>query len=253
MSTASEAVVNAGTTTKTEGVLWHFHFELGSTKVTAKGVYRDQYENWMNRCPTPGSPHPDIPALSLKEIDANRIEGDLIDVNLGYECNDPDAQTGRGGGKIKRYHMEPGAGEEPLLTNDLFKDLSETEQEAANGLINSGKTKADFETAKTALTSAAALKLLSKVRKGVEAYRNPSLVWIERFTTNTLNDVELSKILKTTSNPPGNAPAPGENRNYLRLPPLVSPHDDGKTWDIENRWELSLKGKWDPDIYPAGG
>jgi hypothetical protein len=133
----------------------------------------------------------------------------------------------------------------------LFADLTDAEKEAANGLVSSSKTSDDFVTAAAALTSEAALKFLAKVRKGIEAYRSPTLFWVERFTTNTLDDVELPKILKTTAAPPGNAPAAGTERDWLRLPPQVSPQEDGETWDIENRWELSLPGKWDADLYPA--
>lgn len=237
---------------KLEDVEWEFELEVGSNKVTAKGGYRDDYENWMARCPIPGSAHPDITALTLKKISAKRQEGWVIDVKLSYECNDPDANyPGREKGKIKRYHMEPSAGEEPLLTNQLFKDLTDAEQQVIIGLMNSGKQAGDFSYATENTSSEQADKAIAKIRKGIEAYRNPGLIWVERFSTNTLADVELPKILKTVAEPPGNAPSAGSERDWLRLAPTVNPHDDGKTWDIENRWELSLPGKWDPDLYPA--
>lgn len=238
---------------KLDSVDWEFEMEVGSNKVIGKGVYRDTYPGWMTRAPAFNSNHPDIPALLLKKINAKRVDGDMIDVSLGYECNNPEANyPGRPAGKIKRYHMEPAMGEEPLLTNYIFKDLTDTEKDAAQALLASGKTSEDFATAVGILTSTGGVKFIAKVRRGMEAYRSPGLVWVERFSTTNLDDVELTKILKTVASPPGDCPSAGANRDWLRLAPTVNPHDDGETWDIENRWELSLEGKWDADFYPAG-
>jgi hypothetical protein len=239
---------------QTESAEWEFEMEDGSNKVTGKLVYGDLFENWLTRVPKFGSAHPDIPSLLMKKFKGKREEGGMIRVTLDYENNNPDlTYPNREKGPIKRYHMEPGAGEEPLLTHKIFKTLTEKEQEAAQELLASGKTSADFTKATAVLTSEAGVKAIEKIRRGQEAYRWPSLVWVEKFTTNKLADIELHKILKTTSNPPGDCPSAGDDRNWLRLPPSVTPHDDGKNWDIENRWELSLEGKWDTDFYKAGG
>lgn len=238
----------------TESVDWEFEIEVGATKVPASLSYTDDFDGWLGRAPTLNSAHPDIPALLLKKIKGTRQEGGVIKVTLSYECNNPDVTyPGRDAGKIKRYHMEPGAGEEPLLTNYLFKDLSDTEKQAALELLASTKSTEDFSKASAALTSTPGIKLIAKVRKGIEAYRSPTLVWVERFTTNTLADVELTKMLKTTETPPGHCPEAGSARNWLRLAPTVSPEEDGKHFNIENRWELSLPGGWDPDLYSDGG
>lgn len=238
----------------TQSVDWEFEIEVGATKVPATLSYTDNFEGWLSRAPILNSTHPDIPALLLKKIKGSRQEGEIIKVTLSYECNNPDTRyPSREGGKIKRYHMEPGAGEEPLLTNYLFKDLTDSEKQAALELLASSKKTEDFSNAAAALTSEQGIKLVAKVRKGIEAYRSPTLVWVERFTTKTLSDINLPKILKTTSSPPGDCPAAGNERNWLRLAPAVSPEEDGVYFNIENRWELSLPGGWDPDLYPAGG
>jgi hypothetical protein len=239
---------------KTDSVDWDFEFEIGSNKATGTITYTDAFEGWLPRAPKFKSAHPDIPALRLAKIKAKREEGNLIKVVLTYEVTNPEVEyPGREKGTIKRYHMEPGAGEEPLLTNALFKDLDDAEREALQELLSSNRTKEEFAKADSAVTSATGKKAISKIRSGIEAYRNPALVWVERFMTNQLNDVDLPKILKTTNNPPGKCPDAGGDRNWLRMPPTVSPQDDGETWEIENRWELSLRGKWDPDLYPSGG
>ncbi len=237
---------------KTESTEWEFEIEDGSNKVTGKVGYTDDFEQWLNRAPALKSTHPEIPALILKKISAKKQEGNIIAVTLHYENNSPNATyPGRSKGKIKRYHMEVGGGEEPLLTNEAFKDLSDAEREAATELLSSARRKEDYTKAKEVLKSAPGVKFIAKVRKGIEAYRNPSLVWVEKFSTDDLSDVELPNVYKTYNTLPGKDPGSGGDRNWLRLPPVVSPHDDGKTWDIENRWELSLVGKWDPDLYKA--
>lgn len=238
---------------KTQGVEWDFELEHGSNTVTGAMSYGDDFEGWLARAPALQSAHPDIPALRLKKIKASREEGDKIKVGLAYECNDPEATyPGRDRGPQIRYSIEAGGGEEPLLTNKLFHDLTNAEKEAALQLVNSSKGPEDFTAAAGKITSVNGLKLIAKVRKGIDSYRAFGVVWVERFTTTRLDDVELTKIYTTVSQPPGDCPEAGADYNWLRLPPGVSPHEDGKTWDLENRWELSLFGKWDADLYPAG-
>lgn len=238
---------------KLEGVEWKGKMDFATGKLTISGTYRDDYNNWMVRVPAAQSANPDIPAALLQNFDFSRVEGDMIDVTLNYESTNPSSTYPGNPGKVKRYHMEPGMGEEPLTTSDLFDELTDDEREAARELLNSSKTKDDWTTAKNALTTTPGILFISKVRKGMEAYRMPGVVWVERFTTDDLDDVELDKVLKTTENPNGPCPSGGSSYNWLRLAPTVSPHSDGKTWDMENRWELSLSGKWDPDFYPSGG
>jgi hypothetical protein len=239
---------------KTEAVEWELEIDFSETKVPATFTYTDEYDGWLSRAPVAYSAHPELAGMKLQKIKGSRQPGGIIKVTLSYECTDPEAvYPGRAKGKIKRYHMEPGGGEEPLLTNKLFKDLPDAEKEAGLQLVSSAMSSADFTTATAALTSEAGIKLIEKVRKGYQGYRAFGVVWVERFTTKTLADVELTKIYKTVSTPPGGCPEAGNDYDWLRLPPGVNPHDDGESWDIENRWELSLFGKWDPDFYPAGG
>lgn len=238
--------------TQTEGVDWEFEIENGSNKVTAMGTYTDDYEDWMARAPNGGSPHPDFPALRLKKLKGKRTPGLMIEVTLNYEAFSAEFTfPGREAGKIKRYGIDPSTTEEPLLTNHLFKDLSDAEKEALQELMTSSKSDDDFTKASEKVKSEAGLKALGKIRLGIEAYLNPGLVWVERFTTKNLDDLELDKILTTTDSPPGNIPSTEDERNWLYLAGPASPLEDGEHWDIEKRWQLSEKGKWDPDLYPS--
>lgn len=240
--------------TKTENVDWTYEIERGSNKASGTISYTDDFSGWDARVPLLESTHPTLTNLQLKKISAKREEGDQIKVTLTYENFNPTSTNpGRPTAtSIKRYHMEPTGGEEPALTSALFAALSDAEKDAANQLATSSKTVADFATATAALTSVPGILFISKIRKGIEAYHSKGLFWVEKFSTEALaTSVSLSTIWKTTSSPPGSCPAAGTDRNWLRHPPTVTPHDDGLTWDIENRWELSLPGKWDPDFYPT--
>lgn len=235
---------------KTESVEWECEFDFNSNKVPASICYVDDFAGWIGRAPKAFSAHPDIPELALVKIKGSRLDGNLIKVTLSYESNNPEATyPGREPQLVKRYALEPTTGEEPLLTNAIFKDISDAEKESIQQLIASSKTRADFATAETAVASEAGKKAISKIRKGTEAYLNPGLVWTERFTTKNLDDLDLGKILTTTNKPPGPCPSSGSERNWLFLSGPASPHDDGRSWDIEKRWQLSEKGKWDTDLY----
>lgn len=252
MSTADENVKKRNVV-KLDAVDWEFDLEVGSNKVTAKGAYRDDYTNWMARCPLPGSPHPDLGALTLHKISAKRQEGWLIDVTLSYESNNPEASyPGRKAKTIKRYSMELTSSQEPLLTNHLFKDLSDKEKEALQQLLGSGRTTEEFATATAAVSSTAGTKAIEKIRRGIDAYLNPGLIWTERFTSKCTSVLDLSKILKTTNSPPGNCPSGGTERNWLYLGGTAEQSNDGEFFDITKKWQLSERGKWDENLYPDG-
>lgn len=242
---------------KTEAADWDYEIDDSSNKVTGSITYNDDFEGWLSRLPALKSAHPTIPALYLKKIKGTRADASIVKVVLSYATNDPAAEVP---GKdhedeariIRRYAMEPSTGEEPLLTHYLFKDVSDAEKNALLELMASSKTADDFTTALTVVTSVAGLLAVSKIRLGRDAYYNPGLVWSERFISTDLADLELSKILTTTAQPPGGCPAGGATRDWLYLSGPANPLEDGLSWDIEKRWMLSLKGKWDPDFYPAG-
>lgn len=236
---------------KLEAVDWEFEFELGSNKVIASGAYQDDYDNWWKRMPSLGSEHPDVPPLLLKKIKGKRKDGWLIDVTLSYESHDPDlTYPGREKQKIKRYTIEPGGGEEPLLTFAKLKDLDVQSQEALGELLGSSRTRDDFARATAAIgANPLALFALEKIRKGIDAYRHSGIVWVERFSTSKLEDMECGKFYTIETEVPGSPPPLAEGANWLYIPGSATPHDNGKTWDMERRWEASLPGGWDEWFY----
>lgn len=244
---------------KTEGVLWEFELEVGSNTVSCAGEYTDDYKDWLKRCPEANSAHPDFPALKLKKIKGKRQPGDLITVSLTYESNNPDADyPGREKGKIKRYSIRPNAGEEPFLTFHKLDDLEDASREAIGELLASSRTKEDFEKAIGTVglsgpDSTLATLAIGKIRKGIEAYKHAGIVWVERFTSSDINDLECDKFYTIDTAVPGNPPTLSDGANWLRIPGTAEPNEDGETWEIERMWEASLRGGWDDWFYGSAG
>ena len=254
MSLPGELVVNSGSTAKTEGVEWDFEMCDGSSKVLCSGVYNDQYLGWLARAPFIRSAHPEYSGLFLKKIRAKRLAGLQVDVSLFYESNDPTVSyPGRPAGKVKRYTIEPTMSEEPILACPAFTILAHASKTSLQTFYNSSRSEDDYNTAVSGIgADPAALALLARIHAGQDSFRFSNITWVEKFSTKTLSDVEVNKILKTVASPPGIDPSlVRHDRDWLRLAPNVTPHDNGKEWNIENRWEESLPGKWDPVVYPA--
>ena len=236
---------------KTESVDWGIEVDFGSNKFDGSYSYTDDFEGFLSRVPAAFELHPTIPGLVLNGFSAKRIEGDLVSVSLKYKASDPEATyPGRPAGVVKRYSMDVTTGDEPLLTNYMFKDLPDAEKSALLELMASSKTTEDFSTATTAVTSGPGVEAIAKIRKGIDSYYNPGLVWVERFTTKNLTDLSLTDVCHTQA-PPGDCPSGGSTRNWLYLGGTSSPQPDGKSWEIEKRWQLSLRGNWDSDLYPS--
>jgi hypothetical protein len=236
---------------KTECVDWSLKIVAESNKVSGGFAYTDKFEGWFSRAPTLNSAHPDVPALKLTEISPTRQDGGLVKVSLSYECNDPDATyPGREKGKIKRYSIEPTEGEEPLLTFHKLVDLIDASKEAIGQLLSSSRTPADFAAATAAIgADPLALFAVDKIRDSRETYLDGGLVWVERFMTKDLNDLELSKHLKIYADPPGDPPTLPEGCNWLYKAGPAAPQDDGESWEIEKRWFASNPGGWDDWFY----
>lgn len=232
---------------------WTYRVKLGENKPSASLEYEDDFEGWGGRAPDLGSAHPDLPGLVLVEIDAIRAEGSRITVRLKYETYSSTATyPGRPASEepVKRYDGEIFTGEEILQANKYFADLTDVEREAVQNVINGTELKENGERYKDDLKSELALKALEKIRKGVTHYLEPGLVWVERFNTANLSDVQITKVGEVMD-PPGPRPDPGENRDYLYLGANLKNSEDGTSWEVERRWQLSGKGKWDPDLYVA--
>lgn len=253
MSDLSSEKVKKINLAKREGVEWDVEFDIASNKVTGTAVYTDDFEGWMGRAPDGKSPFPEIPSLRLRKIKGIREEGLKVKVVLSYENHDPEATyPGRAAGKIKRYTIEPSSGEEPLLTFHTLKDLDPDVKEVLAELLASARTKADFLKATTGVgEDAQGLLVIDKVRDGRESYLHAGIMWVERFQTKDLDDLECENFFKivAASAVPGDPPSLAAGANWLYVPGTATPNADGESWEMERKWQASNEGGWDDWLY----
>lgn len=239
---------------KTHDYTWKMEVSSDSNKVTSKLKYSDAFVGWESRCPQLDSAHPDFAGMVLKKITANRIPGDVIEVELDYESWELTAQyPGRpkGGKTITLYDVEIGEGEEPLLAHKRYATLTAEERTALSEILNGNiyKDEAGKELWEKAVTSNLGKEALSKIRKGITSTKVNSLIFIEKSTIKSLSDIQFSKV-NTIQSPPSGADTP-DGYNWLYIAPRVSANADGKTWQIEKRWQLSGSGGWDTQLYAS--
>lgn len=246
---------------KTESVEWEFEAEDGSDEVNGSLSYTDDFDGWQARAPLFKSVHPDFPGMRLKKISANRIEGAQVKVKLGYKTTaataeypgrDPSVEPST----AKRYSIEAPTTEEPLLTFHGFSTLSDSKKQALQELMQSARTKEDYEKAEEVIGEGDEIgtKAIAKIRKGIEAYLNPGIVWVERYKTKNLATLELDKVGNIFASVPGSPPDIGSRTwLYVGLTGNQNDENDGEYWDIERRWQASERGGWDTDLYGEAG
>jgi hypothetical protein len=228
---------------------WKYSVRLGEDKVKASGTYKDEFAGWGSRCPDLGSVHPDIQGMYLVAIDANREEGGLIKVDLSYESSDGTAnRPGRGEDPEaqKRYAIELNAGEEHILTADIYGDnLVPLELKALLAISNGTEDKADGAAYADDVLTELGLAALAKIRKGTVARKSSSVTWVEKSVTDDLVDVEFLKF-DTIQTPPG-LPNPEADKWIYRGTPAIETAEGG-FYELEKRWEYAPFG-WDLDLY----
>lgn len=243
----STTLVQKHSIRKVEAPDWKYRTSANDDKASTSATYTDNFEGWTSRLPQLGSPDPYLIGFGLIEIDATRVEGDLIQVTLKYESHtaqypgrDPNAA------KTKRYSAEITNGEEHILTHNRYgENLTETELKALLAISNGTEDKQTGEQYADDITTALGLEVLAKIRKGNNARKTAGLIWIEESTTDTLADINFAQINKTQQ-PPGGVGGTAANWLYLGSPARET--DQGGTYKLTKRWEFSPDG-WDPDLY----
>jgi hypothetical protein len=229
---------------------WTYKASAGSEKVSITGSYKDNFKGWMDRCPNFGSAEPSIPGMVLVDIIASEEPGDMIKVSLVYEQTLKGDYPGRGKDHdtIKRYSVELSNGEEHILSHNRYgSNLEDIELKALFAISNGTETK-DEGAGNYAddITSELGLECLAKVRKGTVARKSCGIIWVEKFNTENLSDIEYSKFLKTEL-PPGGVGGSANKWLYLGTPATES--EQGGIFSLEKRWEYSPDG-WDAELYP---
>ena len=123
--------------------------------------------------PRPGTPHPEIPFISVDNATAQVSEGDIAQITCNYAgtdntTNDPNKTS---------YTLGLSLSEEPLLSHKKFRDIDEDELEALQAII-SGKDKDSSGTPyKDKVESAVGKKALEKIQRGQTSYYSPKVTW----------------------------------------------------------------------------
>lgn len=212
-------------------------------KWTATQVFLCHRASITKLMPRPGTPHPEIPFISVDNATAQVSEGDIAEITCNYAgtdntTNDPSKTT---------YTLGLSLSEEPLLSHKKFKDLADTEIEALQAII-SGKDKDSSGSAyKDKVTSTAGKKALAKIQRGQTSYYSPKVTWRQatvRKASAAASDV--SKIGKIDE-PDGRQPNLGDGRTWLFNGATQT--QEGNSYRIEREWIASDMGGWDTDIY----
>lgn len=212
-------------------------------KWTATQVFLCHRNSIVRLMPMPGTPHPEIPFITVDNVTAKVGEGDLAEITCNYAGADPSTTDGP---SPSSSTVGLSLSEEPLLSHPSFKDLDDAELEALKGIL-AGKEKDDTGTNyKDKITSDLGKKALAKIMRGQTSYYSPKIVWRESYTKNRpLRASDLNKIGEIDQ--PEKAPGLSNQRNWL-LNGLTQ-SQEGSSFRIEKEWLCSDLGGWDPDIY----
>ena len=212
-------------------------------KWTATQVFLCHRSSYLRLMPLPGTPHPEIPFITVDNVTAQVSEGDLAQITCNYAGADPSTTDGP---SPSSSTVGLSLSEEPLLSHPKFKDLDETELEALKA-ISSGKEKDDGGALlKDKITSDLGKKALNKIMRGQTSYYSPRIVWRESYTKNRpLRQSDLNKIGEIDT--PEKAPGLSDSRNWL-LNGLTQ-SQEGSSFRIEKEWLCSDSGGWDEEIY----
>jgi len=212
-------------------------------KWTATQIFLCHRTSMLSLMPRPGTPHPDLPFISIDNTTVKVDEGDIAEITCHYAGTentswDPSKTT---------YSLGLSLSEEPLLSHKRFRDLDDDEKEALQAII-SGKEKDASGTAyRDKVTSADGQKALEKILRGQTSYYSPKIVWRQstvRKTSAASSDVQS---IGQIDNPSGSQPGLDEGRNWLLNG--VTQTQEGSAYRIEREWLASDAGGWDSDIY----
>jgi hypothetical protein len=212
-------------------------------KWTATQVYYCHRNSITQLMPRPGTPHPDVPFITLDNAVAEVSEGDLATITCHYAGtdntgNNPDQTT---------YTLGLSLSEEPILSHKNYKDIEAEELEALQAII-SGRDKDDAGIAyKDKITSGPGKEVLGKIQRGQSSYYSPRVVWRQSTVRKTsAASSDIAKIGRIDS-PDGREPSLPDGGDWLLNG--VTQTQEGSAYRIEREWIASDRGGWDPDIY----
>lgn len=212
-------------------------------KWTATQVFLCHRNSITQVMPRPGTPHPEIPFISVDNATAQVSEGDIAQITCNYAgtdntSNDPAKTT---------YSLGLSLSEEPLLSHKKFKDLTKEEIEALQAIISGKEADSSGGAYKDKVTSALGKKALEKIQRGQTSYYSPKVTWrqstVRRASAASSDVNKIGQI----DQPDGRQPNVGDGRTWLLNG--VTQTQEGSAYRIEREWIASDPGGWDEDIY----
>lgn len=195
--------------------------------------------------PPNGTPHQFMLWLGVSGVRIAGVAGGLVRVFVDFAG----AQFGPDGATEEaEYTLTLSTSEEPVETHHRYDDLSDFDiQEARELALNPPKAR-DGKSIKEADTDGwdgLKLELYDDLRSGLEAYREPRVMWTKRWVSDSRPD-DLNRIGEIDT-PEGDPPQPAAGRDWLNAG-LVS-KERGDVFENELSWELSGRGGWNERYY----
>ena len=162
-------------------------------KWTATQVFLCHRNSAVALMPRPGTPHPEIPFITISQVSANIEEADLAEIVCTYTGAEEKDEEDEKANAI--YTMGLSLSEEPILSHPRYKDLDGKERENIQ-LILSGKEKDDEgNKLRDKVESDLGKEVLGKIDRGQTSYYSPRVVWRESWVRDKpANSSELNDI-----------------------------------------------------------
>ena len=212
-------------------------------KWTATQVFLCHRNSITKLMPRPGTPHPDIPFISVDNATAQVSEGDIAQITCNYAgtdntSNDPNKTS---------YSLGLSLSEEPLLSHKKFRDLEEDELEALQAIISGKDKDGSGSPYKDKVTSALGKKALEKIQRGQTSYYSPKIIWRQATVRKASAASSDVRKIGQIDSPDGREPSLSDGRSWLLN--SVTQTQEGNSYRIEREWISSDAGGWDEDIY----
>ena len=212
-------------------------------KWTATQVFLCHRNSITQVMPRPGTPHPEIPFISVDQSTAQVSEGDIAQITCNYAGTD----NSNDDANKTSYSLGLSLSEEPLLSHKKFRDLDDEEKEALQAIISGKDKDASGSSYKDKVTSADGKKALEKILRGQTSYYSPKVVWRQSTVRKTSAASSDVRKIGQIDQPDGRQPVLSDDRTWLLN--SVSQSQEGNSYRIEREWISSDAGGWDEDIY----
>jgi hypothetical protein len=249
-----------------EDVNWTYRVKEGENKSELTVKYTAPFAGWGANVPTIGSASKDVRGMVLDEVEANRIEGGLVEITLKYvskepivddDPEDPESPApGTEDGEIQfpgrrkgppgpKYSAQIAVREEHILTSSFAAPLDDVERTALFAISNGTEADENGQKYEEKVTSALGQQVLAKIRRGNTHYYAPGVTAVQHIFARNYGALNFSSVGKRAA--PG-GPFGGSSSNWLYMGAEAEPTEEGQMIEIRKHWQFSADG-WDSDLY----